>query len=121
MVQTICPRCKSKFYITVSELELSCPFCGFVFNRADIPSKRQQKRATVEKDCELLKGNLCAAGYTVDISKDGIGVTVAESMVLDKGDNLHIVVRNFEIASDARVIWVKKLNDTRVRAGLQFC
>ena len=121
MVRAHCPRCKSKFYITVSEFELSCPFCGFVFKRADVPSQRQQKRATVEKDCDLLKGDLCGAGYTVDMSKDGIGVTVAESMMLDKGDSLHVVVKNFEIASDAQVIWVKKHNDTRVRAGLKFC
>ena len=121
MIQTICPRCQSKFYITASERGLSCPFCGFFFKLADAPSKRQQKRATVEKDCDLLKGDLHIAGYTVDISKAGVGVTVMESMALDKGDNLHVVVKDFEIDSSAQVIWVKKFNNTRSRAGLKFC
>ncbi|MFQ5560872.1 MAG: PilZ domain-containing protein [Nitrospinota bacterium] len=121
MVQTICPRCQSKFYITVSEPGLSCPFCGFFFKLADAPSKRQQKRAMVEKGCDLLKGDLSISGHTVDISKTGVGVTVTESMMLDKGDNLHVVVKDFEIDSNAQVVWVKKFDNTKARAGLKFC
>jgi hypothetical protein len=121
MVQTICPRCQSKFYITVSELGLSCPFCGFFFKLADAPSKRQQRRAAVEKNCDLAKDDLSISGQTVDISKSGVGITIMEPVVLDKGDNLHVVVRDFEIDSNAQVIWVKKLNNTKARAGLKFC
>ena len=121
MVQTVCPRCQSKFYITISELGLSCPFCGFFFKLADAPSKRQQRRAAVEKSCDLVKDDVSISGHTVDISKSGVGITMMESMVLDKGDTLHVVVKDFEIDSNAQVIWVKKSNNTKARAGLKFC
>lgn len=121
MVKTICPRCQSKFYITIAEPGLSCPFCGFFFKLADAPSKRQQKRATVEKSCELVKGDVSISGHTVDISKSGVGVAVTESMVLDKGNTLHVVVKDFEIDSNAQVIWVKQFNNNKARAGLKFC
>ena len=121
MIQSTCPRCLNKFFIEISELGLSCPFCGFFFKLADAPSKRQQKRASVEKDCDLVKGEVRLSGHTVDISKSGIGVTLTESMVLDKGDTLHVVVKEFEIDSSAQVVWVEKHNSVKARVGLKFC
>ncbi len=121
MIQSTCPRCLNKFFIEISELGLSCPFCGFFFKLVDAPSKRQQKRASLEKDCDLVKGEASLSGHTVDISKSGIGVALTESMVLDKGDTLHVVIKEFEIDSSAQVVWVEKHNSVKARAGLKFC
>jgi len=75
----------------------------------------------LEKSCDLLKGKAHLSGHTVDISRAGIGVTLTESAVIDKGDTLHIVVQEIEIDSSAQVVWVEKLNGGQMRAGLRFC
>ncbi|MFQ5329125.1 MAG: PilZ domain-containing protein [Thermodesulfobacteriota bacterium] len=121
MVQSTCPKCQNKFYTESSELGASCPFCGFFFQLADAHSKREQTRATLEKSCDLLKGEARLSGHTVDISRSGIGVALTDSTVIYKGDTLHVVVKEIEIDSSAQVVWVENFSGVQTRVGLRFC
>jgi uncharacterized Zn finger protein (UPF0148 family) len=119
MINTTCPRCESKFYTAISWPYINCPFCGFS-QEASNSTKREEERATILRSCDLLKDGMRVSAQTMDISRKGLGLKVAGAMQLNRDDVLHVIIKDFEIDSDAQVIWVKRFDNTESRAGLRF-
>jgi hypothetical protein len=119
MTNTICPRCRNKFYIAVQGPHLTCPFCGFSFKITE-PRRRKETRAATQRDCELLKGSERIFVQTLDISKSGVGVKMTGSMPIDKDDTLQVIIKDFEMDSPAQVVWVKRFASAMSWAGLKF-
>ena len=115
-----CPRCQNLFYSVLSWPEFNCPFCGYTFKPAD-SERRTQRRAIINKDCNLLKGERNVRAQTVDISKTGLGIKMMGSMPFDVDETVKVVVRDFEIESSARLVWVRRFDGVVSRAGLKFC
>ena len=119
MNNTECPRCQSLFFTAYVTPEVSCPYCGYFFKVEDFSKVRQNKRSSIQRDCLLLKGESKISAQTIDVSKDGIGVTIFEGVPFGMNEILHVTVKDFEIDSAAEVVWVKKLNNT-TKAGIRF-
>ncbi len=115
-----CPSCNSRFYAVVSNKSLVCPFCGHGFRMVEV-DKRRQKRAMIQRNCELLKEGVTVTAQTVDISKSGIGVRAMGVVPFNVNDTLNVVVKDFDINSRAKVVWIKRFDNVAARAGLRFC
>lgn len=115
-----CPRCRDEFYSAVEKQSANCPYCGFSFNVSK-QCLRKEARFDIRKECDISKGDTTVVAHTIDISRCGVGVQVGESWPFEKGDAIHVVVKNHEMNADGRVIWVKKRGNTVLRAGLKFC
>ncbi len=120
MINITCPSCNSRFYKVTTGRDMVCPFCGHSFVIVDM-EKRAQKRAFIQRGCNLLKEDITVSALTVDISKTGIGVKTMRSMPFKVNDTLQVVVKDFDISSKARVVWIKQFDNVLARAGLRFC
>jgi uncharacterized C2H2 Zn-finger protein len=119
MIDNLCPRCDSKFYTSYPETETRCPFCGFALKSGKDES-RSVKRAFIQRDCLLFSGEEVGAGRTVDLSRKGAGVRVMGPMPFKRDDRLRIVIKDFEVDMNARVVWVKGSGGRTTMAGLRF-
>jgi c-di-GMP-binding flagellar brake protein YcgR len=118
----VCPRCQNSFFTAVTGHDINCPFCDFTikFVESDL---RHMKRVVIERDCEIAKNDYKATCHTRDISRGGVGITLKGIIPFDFGerDTLRIVIKDFEIDSDAEVQWIKRYNGFMSKAGLRFC
>lgn len=119
MIDNLCPRCDSKFYTSYPETDTSCPFCGFLLKSGKDES-RSANRAFIQRDCLLLSGTEVGAGRTVDLSRNGAGVKVVGPMPFKRDDSLRVVIKDFEVDMNAKVVWVKVSGGRTTRAGLRF-
>ena len=120
MSDAICPRCFNKFSVAVPVMKVNCPFCGFSIKDADL-IRRAEQRVVINKDCYLFRNELTISAQAVNISKKWAGVVMTGPMPFEKGDTLHIVIKDTEINSDAQIVWVQRFNNTVSRGGLLFC
>ncbi len=120
MTNLFCPRCQSNFYSAVSAGELSCPYCGFSFNSVE-GEGRAEKRAAIERICRLVKDNGSHVARTVDISRAGLCINVNSPVELAADDVIHVKVKDFDLDTDARVVWVRRIDEATSKAGLSFC
>ncbi|MBI5588817.1 MAG: PilZ domain-containing protein [Deltaproteobacteria bacterium] len=119
VTENTCPRCLCKFYTISAGREINCPFCGFSLRLSDI-EKRAESRALIQRPCDLHRGGYSLSGQTVDISKGGICVKLGVDFRYDKGDTIRVVIKDFEIDTEAKVVWIKKFDSFICKAGLRF-
>ncbi len=122
MHTNVCPRCQNSFYTALTHTDVNCPFCNFTVRFIESDA-RNMKRVVIERECEVLRKDFTTQCQTSDISKGGVGIMVRGLIPFDfgTGDVLRIVVKDFEINSDAEVMWIKKFNGFMSKAGLRFC
>ena len=120
MTNLKCPRCQSEFYTAITRKDLACPFCGFLFKVVE-QDLRADTRSTIQRDCLLTSGENKVHAKTVDISQSGIGIRVKGSLPFEKDETVHAVVKDFDIKSDAQIIWLKRYNSSGTKVGLRFC
>lgn len=82
--------------------------------------KRAESRALIQRPCYLHKGDQKLSGQTVDIAKSGVCVKLSEDFRYDKGDTIRVVIRDFEIDTEASVVWTRKFDSFLCKAGLRF-
>lgn len=114
-----CPRCSSEFYATSPGWTVNCPYCGHSFKTSP-EQRRIAKRTVIQKDCGLIKGDQKVFAQTVDVSRSGIGIKTIGSAQIYKNDTFQVIVKDFDIFSEAKVVWVGMLDNLFMRAGLKF-
>lgn len=120
MIDITCPRCQSKFYTAVTATDVKCPFCGF-FLKSYEHNRRKEKRTAINKDCVITKGPVSIYAQTSDISRKGAGVDIMGLVPFERDELLDIRILDFEISTQARVVWVDHYNKVRSKVGLKFC
>lgn len=120
MTNLYCHRCRSSFYTAATAGVLTCPYCGFAINTVEAEG-RSEKRAAIERVCSLLKDGRSLPASTVDISKAGICIRIPSPVELSEEDTVHVRVTDFDLDTDARVVWVRRVDEMTSRAGLEFC
>lgn len=120
MKSSICPRCESRFFSAATVQKLNCPFCGFEIRIKSTDRKREEARASINRNCLLAKGHLRIPATVVDISSKGAGVVVSGPVTFGMNDRLDIQIKDFEINTSAEVKWVKNMNNDMYKAGLRF-
>ena len=68
----------------------------------------------------MLKGGNKISAQTIDVSKDGVGVTIFEVAPFGMNEILHVTVKDFEIDSTAEIVWIKPVNERTTKAGIKF-
>lgn len=119
MINLTCKRCGSKFFTAAPDSVKRCPYCSFVFSSKD-PVRRQAEREEIRKDCVLEKGSVRLDVSAVDISPKGVGIKLKGSIYLGINDAVHVTIKDFDIDSSAKVVWIKTVNDEYARVGLSF-
>lgn len=114
-----CPRCDSAFYTAARDAHMPCPYCGFVMKAHD-PDRRIGLRASTQKICDILKGEVKIPVKTVDISDTGLGIKMMGYLPFEKDELVNVLVEDLEIERQAKVVWTKKFYGIS-RAGLMFC
>lgn len=121
MNNTTCPRCHCDFYTVYLTPEITCPFCGYHFTLIGQPKARKFRRTIIQRECDLIKNDEIFPAQTVDVSEAGLGVRIRERIPVAIKDILHVVVKDFDVDSDAEVVWIKRVDGGISRAGLKFC
>lgn len=117
MNANICSRCKENFYSALSS-RAACPYCGFT---AQAIEKRTGTRAAIKRECELSSFDTRLSSQTVDISERGVCVNIAGSTPFRENDTLRAVIRDFDLDSETKVVWIKSMGGIITMAGLKFC
>jgi hypothetical protein len=99
---------------------LACPYCSFFFKLVDF-ERRGRGRVQLKRSCELKGRGEAAAAETLNVSKSGLGVRLEGKNSFKIDDTLHIVVKDFDIESQVRVVWIKPYGDCMSRVGMRFC
>lgn len=120
MNANICPRCLDKFYTAVTGVDLTCPFCGFILKYTDV-KRRCEMRSTIERGCVLSKDETIVSAKTFDISSKGVGITSNGVLPFVTDEVMNVIVKEFDIDSTARIVWVQKFESAIYKAGLKFC
>lgn len=118
MNRLTCQRCTNPFYTAAREAHMPCPYCGFAL-KSDEPERRVGGRSTVQKGCDISKGEVRIPARTVDISDTGIGIKMMGYLPFEKDETVSVQVKDLEMEKRARVIWTKKFYGIS-RAGLMF-
>lgn len=119
MNHTTCPRCLKKFHTAV-EGDINCPFCGYFVQYTGLVN-REENRAVVQRECEILKEEIKFFAQAVNISPKGICIAMPGAIPFEKEDTLHVVINDLGINANARVVWFKGFDNIVSRAGLRFC
>ncbi len=82
--------------------------------------KRAESRALIQRPCYIHKGDQRLGGQTVDIAKSGVCVKLGDDFRYDKGDTIRVVIKDFEIDTEARVVWIKRFDAFLCKAGFRF-
>lgn len=121
MNHTTCPRCLKKFYTAV-EGDIGCPYCGYFVQYTDTGLvNREENRTVVQRECEILKGEMTFSAQAVNISPKGVCIAMPGAISFEKEDALHVVINDLGINANARVVWFKGFDNIVSRAGLRFC
>ncbi len=120
MKKIVCPSCQTASYTAAVDSNLPCPFCGFLLFGDSGLDRRILKRVLTQNECEIKYGSSHVAAQAIDISEGGVGVAIAEATSIDKGDKVNVFIKDFEIKSDATVVWVQKAEGKTSNIGLQF-
>lgn len=121
MDSNTCPRCRFNFFTAISGSELVCPFCGFFF-RVPRMERRGQERVPLRRECDLCRDDICYRGQTIDVSRGGVCVSLLSTggPPFDIGETVHMVVNEFDIDSDAKVVWTRSIEPDYHKMGLVF-
>lgn len=119
MICITCKRCRSEFYTASPSKTAVCPYCNFEF-KSNYSVGRQEERSEIRKDCVLIKGALRLDGRATDISPRGVGVKINAPVPFNARENIHIIIKDLDIDSDARVVWVKTEAGYKTQTGLLF-
>lgn len=119
MLKINCQRCRSEFYTASPATVKVCPYCGFTLDVTE-PARREEERAEIDRDCVLLKGTLRLDARAVDISKKGLGVKLAGSVPFGINDTVHVIIKDFDIDANAKVVWIRKSRNTVSKAGFRL-
>ena len=120
MKKIVCPSCQKASYTAAVDSNLPCPFCGFLLFGDSGLDRRILKRVLTQNECEIKNGTSSVIAQAIDISEGGVGVAISEEISFDKGDKVSVFVKDFEIKSDATVVWVQKAEGKTSNMGLQF-
>ena len=119
MISITCKRCRSAFYTVSPDYNIICPYCSFEF-KSNYPLGRHEERSEIRKDCVILKGTLRLDAEAVDISLKGVGLKIDSPVPLNPNDTIHVTIKDLDIDSDARVVWVKAQEGYKTQTGLLF-
>ncbi len=120
MKKIVCPSCQKASYTAAVDSNLPCPFCGFLLFGDSGLDRRGLKRVLTQNECEIKKGTSSVVAQAIDVSEGGVGVAIAEETSFDKGDKVNVFIKDFEIKSDATIVWVQKAEGKTSNMGLQF-
>lgn len=119
MINIECKKCGSRFYTASPDFVKKCPYCNAAL-LTSTPLRRQEERAEIKKKCLLLKGSLKVDATATDISHKGVGIRIKDAAPLNINDSIHIIIKELDIDSDAKVVWVKQAAGYRTETGLIF-
>jgi hypothetical protein len=97
---------------------MPCPYCGFIVKTQE-SDRRDNGRTTVQKLCDILKGEVRVPVKTVDLSDSGVGIKMTGYLPFDKDDTVSVFLKEFDVEKKAQVVWTKKFYGIS-RAGLRF-
>lgn len=120
MIQITCKRCQTEFYTASPDYIRNCPYCNFQLGSSAIPESRKEERSEISKNCVLVKGSIRLDARATDISPKGVGLKINEAVPLDIDDTIHIIIKDLDIDSIARVVWIKRAQDSKTQTGLRF-
>ena len=121
MKKIICPSCQKASYTAAIDSNLPCPFCGFLLFGDSGLDRRGLKRVLTQNECEIKKGTSNIIAQAIDISEGGVGVAISGKTSFDKGDKVNICIKDFEIISDATIVWIQKAEGNKTsNMGLQL-
>lgn len=119
MTNLKCPQCQSEFYSAISRQDIACPFCGFFFKIVE-QDYRSEVRSTMQRNCTISSGGQNITAKTIDISMNGMGIRLQGTVPFEKDDIIRALVKDFDINSEAQIVWLKKYNSSGAKAGLRF-
>ncbi len=119
MISITCKRCRSDFYSVSPDYNIICPYCSFEF-KSNHPLGRHEERSEIRKDCVIMRGTLRLDGEAVDISHKGVGVKIGNLAPINPNETIHITIKDLDIDTDARVVWVKAHEGYSTQTGLLF-
>ena len=120
MKKIVCPSCQRASYTAAMDSNLPCPFCGFLLFGDSGLDRRGLKRVLTRNECEIKSGTVSILARAVDVSEHGVGVEASEAISFDKGDNVNIAIRDFEIEGNATIVWVQQANNKTIKIGLKL-
>ncbi len=119
MISITCKRCRSEFYTASPDYTTVCPYCSFEF-KSNYPLGRQEERSEIRKNCVIIKGSLRLEARATDISPKGVGVKIDNAVPLNADDTIHIIIKDLDIDSNARVVWIRTEDGYKTQTGLLF-
>lgn len=114
-----CPGCSSAFYSAVTGPSLKCPYCGFLVRQTGLEG-RLDGRSALRRDCRIVKDGSDIPAETIDISRKGAGVVIKGPAPIKRDDTVRVEIKDFDLESNARVVWVQQAGAGGWRAGLRF-
>ena len=67
-----------------------------------------------------MRGTLRLDGEAVDISHKGVGVIIGNLAPINPNETIHITIKDLDIDTDAKVVWVKAHEGYSTQTGLLF-
>ena len=120
MKKIICPSCQKASYTAAVDSNLPCPFCGFLLFGDSGLDRRRLKRVLTQNECEIMNGTSKVVAQAIDVSEGGVGVAISVETSFDKGDKVNVFIKDFEINTDATIVWVQRAEGKTSNMGLQF-
>lgn len=121
MPNTECNRCKESFLSNHINDVRTCPYCGFLFKVADYSGMRRTERVPINNICNFLKDSSPYSTQAYQISKHGIAIKSSMNLPLNLYDCLNIVINDFELKSEVKVVWLEKQSNGTTIVGMEFC
>jgi PilZ domain-containing protein len=110
-----CTGCNSAFHTAVTGLSIKCPYCGLAVKGLE---DRLEGRGALRRVCRIIRGGSGISAETTDISRKGAGVILDGP--IERDDTVRVEIRDLDLESNARVVWVEARDAGKWRAGLSF-
>jgi len=113
-----CLRCDNSFFTAARDVQVPCPYCGFVAN-SFFSNRRLLEREIIQKGCDILKGEVRIPVKTIDVSKTGVGIKMNGYLPFEEDETVRVQINDLDITREARVVWTRRFYGIS-RAGLRF-
>ncbi len=90
-------------------------------SRNDMPNKRINARLSFQEECFLSNGFGTIKCKTFDVSKEGMGVLINETIPFETGDKMSAFIKIVGYKSQAQAQWIKNdVGKDESRVGLKL-
>ncbi|MEW6418141.1 MAG: PilZ domain-containing protein [Nitrospirota bacterium] len=109
----VCPKCEGISYSSSENSFSGCPYCGTQFSGKYGLDRRIEKRTRCEHNCSFIFMDRTFKSQTLDISKNGLSLSVNLDLPFATGDRIDLSIENNLLS--AEIVWWSKLhNESRI-------